>query len=220
MGEVRDCCQLSNSACLQLGPHVCGPSCFLMSSLRLVFHIGFFSIPYSLFTAIISISLSLHLVLLAPVNSCELHNYHLVLSSLFMYSSSGLSTDVFFPNKTNINNKNGLGAIKPRQRPNKSPTNYLYTKPSNQSTDPQSIRRFSRPSTRVQPYVYTMHQNPSHGFARVENVIGANLRNTVNPEKLSLMVMTDKIEYIHHTIQLSNTSLPCNTINKTTNKKA
>src|SRR6218665_2833098 len=56
----------------------------------------FFSIPYSLFTAIISISLSLHLVLLAPVNSCELHNYHLVLSFLFMYSSSGLSADVFF----------------------------------------------------------------------------------------------------------------------------
>src|SRR6218665_1529691 len=77
--------------------------CFLLSSLRLVFHIGFFSIPYSLFTAIISISLSLHLVLLASVNSCELHNYHLVLSFLFMYSSSGLSTDVFFPNKTNIN---------------------------------------------------------------------------------------------------------------------
>src|SRR6218665_2555128 len=23
MGEVQDCCQLSNSACLQLGPHVC-----------------------------------------------------------------------------------------------------------------------------------------------------------------------------------------------------
>src|SRR6218665_2185960 len=76
--------------------------CFLLSSLRLVFPHRFFSIPYSLFTAIISISLSLHLVLLAPVNSCELHNYCLVLSYLFMYSSSGLSTDVF-PNKTNIN---------------------------------------------------------------------------------------------------------------------
>src|SRR6218665_3400375 len=101
-----------------------------------------------------------------------------------------------------------------------SPTNYLYTKLSNQSTHPQSIRRFSRPSTRVHPYVYTMHQNPSHGFDRVLNVIGANLRNTVNPEKLLLTVMTDKKEYIHHTIQLSNTSLPYNTINKTTNKKA
>src|SRR6218665_1078385 len=78
--------------------------CFLPSSLRLVFPHRFFSIPYSPFTAIISISLSLHLVLLAPVNSCELHNYHLVLSFLSMYSSSGLSTDVFFPNKTNINN--------------------------------------------------------------------------------------------------------------------
>src|SRR6218665_4045764 len=55
-------------------------------------------------------------------------------------------------NKTT--NKNGLRAIKPRQRPNRSPTNYLYTKPSNQSTHSQSIRRFNRPSTRVQP-MYT-----------------------------------------------------------------
>src|SRR6218665_3663810 len=61
-----------------------------------LFFTRFFSIPYSLSTAIISISLSLHLVLLAPGNSCELHNYYLVLSFLFMYSSSGLSTDVFF----------------------------------------------------------------------------------------------------------------------------
>src|SRR6218665_3676683 len=121
-------------------------------------------------------------------------------------------------NKTT--NKNGLGAIKPRQRPNRSPTIYLYTKPSNQSTHPQSIRRFSRPSTHVQPCVYTMHQNPSHGIARVQNVIDTNLRNTVNPEKLSLMVTTDKKEYIHHngTIHLRNTSLPYKTIIKTTNK--
>src|SRR6218665_1422003 len=35
-----------------------------------------YSLPYSLSTAIISISLSLHLVLLAPINSCELHNYY------------------------------------------------------------------------------------------------------------------------------------------------
>src|SRR6218665_3326369 len=62
-------------------------------------------------------------------------------------------------------NRNGSGAIKPRQRPNRSPNNYLYTKPSNQSTHPQSIRRFSRPSILVQPCVYTMHQNPSHGSA-------------------------------------------------------
>src|SRR6218665_1222680 len=55
-------------------------------------------------------------------------------------------------NKTT--NKNGLGAIKPRQRPNKSPTNYLYTKPSNRSTHSQSIRRFSRLSMPVQPYMY------------------------------------------------------------------
>src|SRR6218665_1739772 len=105
-------------------------------------------------------------------------------------------------NKTT--NKNGLRAIKPRQRPNRSPTNYLYTKPSNLSTHPQSIRRFNRPSTRVQPYVYTMHQNPSRDFARVQNVIAANHRNTVNPEKLLLIVMTDGKHY--------------KTINKTTNK--
>ena len=50
--------------------------CFLLSSPRFVF--------------------SLHLVLLAAVNSCQLHNYYyLVLSFLLMYSSSGLSTDVF-----------------------------------------------------------------------------------------------------------------------------
>src|SRR6218665_2334754 len=44
----------------------------------------------------LNLALSLHLVLLAPVNSCELHNYYLVLSFLLMYSSSSLSTDVFF----------------------------------------------------------------------------------------------------------------------------
>src|SRR6218665_2604523 len=47
-----------------------------------------------------------------------------------------------------------------------------------------------------------------------------NLRNTENPEKLSIMVTTDKKEYIHHngTIHLRNTSLPYKTIIKTTNK--
>ena len=60
-----------------------------------VFPSQFFAIPSILSTAIISISLSLHLVLLAPVNSCELHNCYPVLSLLLMYSSSGLSTDVF-----------------------------------------------------------------------------------------------------------------------------
>src|SRR6218665_597560 len=97
---------------LPLGRYVAG-RCFRRSDFRSVYARWFESLcqlegrstivgntvedrPYSLFTAIISISLSLHLVLLAPVNSCELHNYHLVLSFLFMYSSSGLSTDVFF----------------------------------------------------------------------------------------------------------------------------
>src|SRR6218665_506202 len=41
-----------------------------------------------------------------------------------------------------------------------------------------------------------------------------NLRNTENPEKLSIMVTTDKKEYIHHndTIHRRNTSLPYKTI--------
>src|SRR6218665_3153277 len=70
--------------------------CFLLSSPRFVFPIGFsLYLIYTLSTTIISISLSLHLVLLAPVNSCELHNYYLILSFLIMYSSSDLSTDVF-----------------------------------------------------------------------------------------------------------------------------
>ena len=58
----------------------------------------FFSLPYTLSTTIVSILLSPHLVLLAPVNSCELHNYYLALSFLLMTlcSSSGLSTDAFF----------------------------------------------------------------------------------------------------------------------------
>src|SRR6218665_3852134 len=54
-----------------------------------------FFIPCTLSTTTISISFSLHLVPLAPVNPSELHNYYLVLSFLLMYSSSGLSTDVF-----------------------------------------------------------------------------------------------------------------------------
>src|SRR6218665_204167 len=45
---------------------------------------------------------SLYLVFLATVNSCELQNSYLVLNFFLMYSSSGLSNDVF-PNKTNIN---------------------------------------------------------------------------------------------------------------------
>src|SRR6218665_1525811 len=71
--------------------------------IKLILIFGNGSLLLTWWVTIISISLSLHLVLLAPVNSCELHNYHLVLSFLLMYSSSGLSTDVFFPNKTNIN---------------------------------------------------------------------------------------------------------------------
>src|SRR6218665_2567976 len=79
--------------------------CFLPSSLRLVFPHRFFSIPCSPFTAIISISLSLHLVLLAPVNSCELHNYHLVLSFCSCIRVA-VCLPMFFPNKTNINTSN------------------------------------------------------------------------------------------------------------------
>src|SRR6218665_1042068 len=67
--------------------------CFLLSSPRFYFPSRFFSIPYTLSTTIISISLSLHLVLMAPVNS-----YYLVLSFLLMYSSGGLSIDIY-PNK-------------------------------------------------------------------------------------------------------------------------
>src|SRR6218665_228456 len=126
------------------------------------------------------------------------------------------------PNKTinKTTNKNGLGRLSHARGPTGRLPSIYNAKPSNQSTHPQSIRRFSRPSTHVQPCVYTMHQNPSHGIARVQNVIDTNLRNTVNPEKLSLMVTTDKKEYIHHngTIHLRNTSLPYKTIIKTTNK--
>src|SRR6218665_10039 len=85
--------------------------CFLLSSLRFVFPIGssLYTVPYTLSTTIISLSLFLHLVLLAPVNSCELHNNnYLVLSFLLMYSSSGLSTDGF-PNKHTSSKR--LGAV-------------------------------------------------------------------------------------------------------------
>src|SRR6218665_2975453 len=83
-------------------PIHCIEPCFLLSSPRFLFPIGFSLLSYTLSTTIISISLSLHLMLLAPVNSYILHNYYLVLNFLLRYSSSGLSTDVF-PNKTNIN---------------------------------------------------------------------------------------------------------------------
>src|SRR6218665_1400472 len=76
--------------------------CFLLSSPGFDFPSRFFSIAYILSTTIISISLSLQVVLLAPINSCSLLKY-LVLSFLLMNSSSGLSTGVFFPNETNIN---------------------------------------------------------------------------------------------------------------------
>src|SRR6218665_3200505 len=61
----------------------------------------YFSIPYTLSTTIISISLSLHLVLLASVNSCELHNYHLVLSFCSCIRVA-VCLPMFFLNKTNI----------------------------------------------------------------------------------------------------------------------
>src|SRR6218665_3491574 len=63
-----------------------------------------------------------------------------------------------------------------------------------------------------------MHQNPSYGFDRVENVILVNLRNTVNREKLLLIVITDRKVDIHHTIHLTYTYRHYKTNNKTTNK--
>src|SRR6218665_967866 len=48
-------------------------SCFLLSSPRFDFPSRWFSKPHILSTTIISISLSLHLVLLVPINSCSLH---------------------------------------------------------------------------------------------------------------------------------------------------
>src|SRR6218665_1325345 len=65
--------------------------------------------PYTLSTTIISISLSLHLVLLAPVNSCELHNYYLVLSFCSCIRVV-VCLPMFFPNKTNINIINTKGS--------------------------------------------------------------------------------------------------------------
>src|SRR6218665_3528320 len=59
-----------------------------------------------------------------------------------------------------------------------------------------------------------MHQNPSHGFAGVQNVIAAHHRDTENKEELLLIVMTDRKEYIH----LINTSRHYDTINKTPDK--
>src|SRR6218665_963744 len=96
------------------------------------------------------------------------------------------NTSLIYKTINKITNKNGLSAIKPPQSPNRSPTNYLYTRPSNQSTHPQSIRRFSSPSTRVQPYVCIHHASESITlFRQSADVIDANLRNTVNLEKLS-----------------------------------
>src|SRR6218665_788860 len=74
-----------------------------------------------------------------------LHTIHLTYTYIH-YKTINKTTTIYY--------KNGLGPIKPRQRPNKSPTNYLYTKQSNQSTHPQSIRRLSSLSMTVQPYMY------------------------------------------------------------------
>ena len=62
--------------------------CFLLSSPRFVS-------PLVLLYTLHSFHNN-YLYLAHLVNSCELHNYYLVLSFLLMYSSSGLSTDVFF----------------------------------------------------------------------------------------------------------------------------
>src|SRR6218665_1605604 len=127
----------------------------------------------SLLTLNRSVDSAVHPLACSRMYTSCIRIHHMVSPECRMSSEPNLrNTSLPYKTINKTTNKNGLGAIKPRQRPNRSPTNYLYTKPSTQSTHPQSIRRFSRPSTRVQPYVYIMHQNPSHGIARVQNVIG------------------------------------------------
>src|SRR6218665_720762 len=98
-------------------------------------------------------------------------------------------------NKTT--NKNGLGAIKPRQRPHRSLTNYLYTKPSNQSTHPQSIRRFSRPSVHSCAAVCIHHASESNTCFRQS---GECLRRQPQKHSKSRKVIVnshDRYERIH-----------------------
>src|SRR6218665_410469 len=81
--------------------------CFLLSSPRFDFPSRCFSIPHILSTTVISISLSLHLVLLAPVNSCSLQ---IILYYVFCPCIRvAVCLPMFFPNKTNINTYPKLG---------------------------------------------------------------------------------------------------------------
>src|SRR6218665_711520 len=66
--------------------------------------------------------------------------------------------------------------------------------------------------------MYTSCIRIHHMVSSKCKIIAANHINTVNPEKLLLIVMTDCKEYIHHTTHLTNTSLPYKTIIKTTDK--
>src|SRR6218665_1224850 len=83
--------------------------CFLLSSPRFDFPSRCFSIPHILSTTVISISLSLHLVLLAPVNLCSLQ---IILYYVFCPCIRvAVCLPMFFPNKTNINTHGrGFGA--------------------------------------------------------------------------------------------------------------
>src|SRR6218665_2673482 len=79
-------------------------------TLKRCFPHRFFSIPYTLSTTIISISFSLHLVLLAPINSYELHNYYLVLTFCSCIRVA-VCLPMVFLNKTNINTLSTLSCV-------------------------------------------------------------------------------------------------------------
>src|SRR6218665_1320047 len=98
-------------------------------------------------------------------------------------------------NKTTT--KNGLGAIKPRQRPNRSPTNYLYTKPSNQSTYSPSIDPSIQPSVHSCAAVCIHHASESNTCFRQS---GECLRRQPQKHSKSRKVIVnshDRYERIH-----------------------
>ena|SRR6218665_876203 len=96
-------CQCNDYSCNYDNLQLCGGDAILfnhqspcaMCSPRFAFHSRCFSVHHILSSAISSISLSLNLVLVAPINSCSLHINYLVLSFLLTYSNSRLSTDGF-----------------------------------------------------------------------------------------------------------------------------